>query len=122
MKHKKKLSVLLALALGVIPILTSVNQTKSYANENSSLSYAKDKYLASVEFIIGSGHSMYFNSRNALRMHLEKENVKNINSVLSDIFEFIKNGKKGTIKISKSGRVSFTPCSNCPWPSLGNSY
>jgi len=31
MKHKKKLSLLLALILGTTPVLTNVNQLKSYA-------------------------------------------------------------------------------------------
>lgn len=33
MKHKRKLSFLLALSLGVTPIVTSINQSKSYAKE-----------------------------------------------------------------------------------------
>ncbi|BFT65467.1 hypothetical protein [Parvimonas parva] len=33
MKYKKKLSLLLALALGVTPALTLVNQSKSFAEE-----------------------------------------------------------------------------------------
>ncbi|RRC95751.1 hypothetical protein, partial [Prevotella sp. OH937_COT-195] len=37
MKHTKKLSLLLALALGVTPVLTSVNQTKSYAEEDNKV-------------------------------------------------------------------------------------
>lgn len=45
MKNKKKLSLLLALALGVTPVLTSVNQSKSFAEEKLKVDLRDANYL-----------------------------------------------------------------------------
>lgn len=115
----KKIILLLTLIIGISPIMK--NSTIN-AEEIRTTSTIKDKHLDKLDFYIGSGPMMKFNSYTEFRAYLQREKVKNINSIVDKVVNLVRKGIRGTVKINKSGYISFTPCSSCPWPSLGTSY
>lgn len=81
-KHKRKLSLLLALILGVTPVLTSVNQSKSYAEEQKEITF--EEFINYVDSnIVVNNNNLYEIKNEAKIQEYINKNIENISLFLN---------------------------------------
>lgn len=110
MKNKKrKLSLLLALVLGTTPILTNINQNKSYAKENNENSF--DEFLKKIDQHIIVSKNNFFEIKNEeeIKTHINKEfnKIKKIFKVETEdeIFKAIEKRLEDLNNLSKNNKI-----------------